>query len=132
MRSVVNFDQHVEGRWGFAFQDRFLGSAPPGLHIAQGNGLYAADEIGQGRVLDQILQLAAVGRGNQPHAPLGNRTGRVGFGLGPDLIDHNDLGHVVFDRLNHDLVLQIGRGHLHAARPADPGMRDIPVAGNLV
>src|SRR5207237_10352 len=52
--------------------------------------------------------------------------------LGADLVDDDDLGHVVLDGLDHDGVLQRRSGDLHAARAADPGVWDVAVAGDLV
>jgi hypothetical protein len=39
---------------------------------------------------------------------------------------------VVFDRLDHYRMLQKRRPHLHTPRAADPGVRDIAVAPDLV
>src|SRR5439155_537016 len=51
---------------------------------------------------------------------------------GPDLVDDDDLGHMVLDRLDHHLVLE-GRGpDLHPAGLADRRVRDVAVAGDLV
>ena len=47
-------------------------------------------------------------------------------------LDHDHLGHVVLHRLDHHLVLQGRPGHLHAARPADGGMGDVAIAGDLM
>ena len=55
-----------------------------------------------------------------------------GLELGPDLVDDDDLGHVVLDRLDHHLVLERRRAHLHPAGLADGRVRDVAVAGDLV
>ena len=55
-----------------------------------------------------------------------------GLQLGPDLVDDDDLGHVVLDRLDHHLVLERRRADLHPARLADGRVRDVAVAGDLV
>ena len=52
--------------------------------------------------------------------------------LGADLVDDDDLGHVVLDRLDHHLVLERRRADLHPARLADGRVRDVAVAGDLV
>jgi hypothetical protein len=49
-----------------------------------------------------------------------------------DLVDDDDLGHVVLDRLDHHLVLERRRADLHPARLADRRVRDVAVAGDLV
>src|ERR1019366_6898899 len=49
-----------------------------------------------------------------------------------DLVDDDDLRHVVLHRLDHHRVLQLRPGHLHPPRPADPGMGDVAIPGDLV
>ena len=66
------------------------------------------------------------------HAALGDRARRGRLELGADLVDDDDLGHVVLDRLDHHRVLLVGRAHLHAPRAADARVRDVAVAGDLV
>ena len=69
---------------------------------------------------------------NEPDAALGNRAGRFGLGLRPDFVHHDDFGHMVFDRFDHDLVLTIRRGDLHPPGTPDSGVGNISVAGNFV
>src|SRR6266567_3648157 len=52
--------------------------------------------------------------------------------LRADLVDDDDLGHVVLDCLDHHRVLQHRRAHLHATRAADSGMRNVAVTADLV
>ena len=121
-----------EGRFGRPFLHGLLGTATARLLIAQGYRLNAADQVAEGGVLEQIAKGVAMGRGHQHHAPLGDRAGRLGLQLRADLIDHDDLGHVVFHRLDHHLVLQLRPGHLHAPGPADGGVGDVAITGDLV
>ena len=65
-------------------------------------------------------------------AALGDGARRVRLELGADLVDDDDLGHVVLDGLDHHRVLEGGRAHLHAAGAADGRVRDVAVAGDLV
>ena len=58
---------------------------------------------------------------DQLDATLGDRARGRGLLLGADLVDDDDLGHVVLDRFDHHRVLQRWRRHLHAPRAADPG-----------
>ena len=69
---------------------------------------------------------------DERHAALGNRAGSGRFGLGPDLVDHDDFGHVIFDGLDHHRVLQRRIGDLHAPRHPDARMRDVAVARDFV
>ena len=69
---------------------------------------------------------------DQLHAALGDCSCGRGFELGADLIDHDDLGHVVLDRFDHHRVLQHRRLHLHAPRTADARVWNVTVAANLV
>jgi hypothetical protein len=39
---------------------------------------------------------------------------------------------VVFDRLDHHGMLEVGAGDLHAAACADPGVRDIAIASDFI
>ena len=73
-----------------------------------------------------------MGRGDELHAALGDRAGRLGLLLGADLVDDDDLGHVILDRFDHDRVLQRGGRHLHPPRTADAGMRDVAITRDLV
>src|SRR5205823_545839 len=52
--------------------------------------------------------------------------------LGADLVDHDDLRHVVLDRLDHHRVLKRRRGDLHPPRAAYARVRDVAVPGDLV
>jgi hypothetical protein len=69
---------------------------------------------------------------DQLHAALRNRAGCRGFLFATDLVDDDDLRHVVLDGLDHDLMLQFRRGHLHAPRAADGRVRDVAVAADFV
>ena len=73
-----------------------------------------------------------MGRGDELHPPFRDRPRSTGFQLGSDLIDDDDLWHVVFDRFDHHRVLQKWRPHLHAPRAADAGVRNIAVSPDLV
>ena len=130
--AAVHFHGQGEGRFRGPFKNGLLGAAAAGFLIAQGDRLDAAHQVAEGGVLDQIGQLIAMGGRHQHHAPLGNGARRLGLQLGPDLINDDDLGHVVFDGLDHHLVLQLRPGHLHPARPSDRGVRDVPIPGDLV
>ena len=70
--------------------------------------------------------------GDELHATLGDSPCGGGLELGTDLIDDDDLGHVVLDRLDHHGMLQQRRLHLHAPRAPNAGMRDIAVAADLI
>ena len=110
----------------------FCGPPPAGLLVAEGHALDPADEVGQGRVEHQVVEVVAVGRADQLDAALGDRPGGLGLELRPDLVDDDDLGHVVLDRLDHHLVLERRRPDLHPAGLADRRVRDVAVAGDLV
>ena len=66
------------------------------------------------------------------HATLGDGPGGRRLQLGADLVDDDDLGHVVLDRLDHHLVLHRWRADLHPARLADGRVGDVAIAGDLV
>jgi hypothetical protein len=76
MSAVVNFDQDIERRRRFPFEDGLLGPTPSGFFVTKSDRLDAADQIGQDRVLDEIFQRAAVGRGDQTYAAFGDGAGR--------------------------------------------------------
>ena len=130
--AAVHFHRLGERRFRRPFQHGFLGAAAARLLIAQRDRLDAANEVAEGGVFDQIGQGIAVGCGHQHHAPLGDRAGRHRFGGGADFIDDDHLGHVVFDGLDHHLMLQFRLGHLHAPRPADGRMGDVTITGDLI
>ena len=102
---VLDLDQHVERGRRLALEHRFLRAAPAGLLIAQGDALDAAHQIGQRRVHHQVVQRVAVGRADELHAALGDGARRRRLQLGADLVDDDDLGHVVLHGLDHHRVL---------------------------
>ncbi len=69
---------------------------------------------------------------DQLDAPLGDGPRGLRLELRADLVDDDDLGHVVLHRLDHDLVLQRRRPNLHPAGLADGRVRDVAIAGDLV
>ncbi len=130
--TILDLDDHVEGGRRLALQHALLRPAAAGLVIAQRHALDPADEVGQGRVQHEVVEVVAVGRADQLDTALGDGPGGLRLQLGPDLVDDDDLGHVVLDRLDHHLVLHRWRADLHPAGLADRGMRDVAVAGDLV
>lgn len=69
---------------------------------------------------------------DQLHATLRNRAGGLRLGLRPDFVDHNHFGCVILDGFNHDGVLKVRPGHLHAAARSDPRMRDVSVTRDFI
>ena len=65
-----------------------------------------------GSVFGEEQKLAQAG---ELHAALGDRARGRRFLLRPDLVDDDDLGHVVLDCLDHDGVLHLGPRDLHAS-----------------
>ena len=130
--AVLDLDDDVERRRRLALEDALLGPPPAGLLVAEGDALDPADEVGQGRVEHQVVEVVAVGGADQLDAALGDGARGLGLELGPDLVDDDDLGHVVLDRLDHHLVLERRRADLHPAGLADRRVRDVAVAGDLV
>ena len=130
--AILDLDDHIEGRRRLALQDALLGAPAAGFLVAEGDALDAADQVGQRRVEHQVVEVVAVRGADELNATLGDRPGGLRLELGPDLVDDDDLRHVVLDRLDHHLVLQRWRADLHAARLADRRVRDVAVAGDLV
>ena len=91
----------------------------------------AADEIGERGVLHQVGERVPVRRPDQLHAPLGDRPRGLGLALGPDLVDHDDLG-MWFSTASIITRAGVRAGHLHAPGAADGVVRDVAVAGDLV
>ena len=69
---------------------------------------------------------------DQLNAARGDRACRGSFEFTPDLIDHNDLGVVVFNRLDHHFMLKHWLAYLHTAGLAHRGVRNIAVPANFV
>ena len=129
---VLDLDDDVERRRLLAFQHALLGSPAARLLVAQGHALDPADQVGERGVEHQVVEVVAVGRADELHAAFRDRAGCLRLQLRPDLVDDDDLGHVVLDRLDHHLVLEAGRAHLHPAGLADGRVRDVAVARDLV
>ena len=130
--AVLDLDDHVERGRRLALEDALLGAPATRLLVAEGHALDAADEVRQRRVQHEVVEVVAVGGADQLDATLGDRARGGGFELRADLVDDDDLRHVVLDRLDHHLVLHRRRAHLHPARLADGRVRDVAVAGDLV
>src|SRR5690606_30522862 len=94
--------------------------------------LDAAVEVGQRRVHEQVVDGDAVRRADELHAALVDRAGGQRLKLAANLVDDDDLGVVVLHRLDHDLVLEARRRHLHAARPAYRRVGDVAISADLV
>ena len=129
---LLNLDDDLKCGRRLAFQHRLLGSPPAGLLVAQRHRLYPPDEIAQGGVLEEVVEGVAVRGGDELYAPLRDRAGRQRLRFGADLVDDDDLRHVVFHGLDHHRVLELRDGDLHAARAPDPRVGDIAVAGDFV
>ena len=128
----LDLDEHLECRRGLALEHALLCSSAAGLLVAQRDRLDAADEVRERRIQHEVLERVAVRGRDELHASLGDGARGGRFLLRTDLVDDDDLWHMVLDRLDHHRVLQRRCGDLHPARAADPGMRDIAVAGDLV
>ena len=129
---IVDLDEHVERRRGLALENRFLRPSPASFLVGQRHALDATEEVVERRVDQEILQRLTVRGGDELNSALGNRARRRRLELSADLVDDDDLGHVVLDRLDHHRVLQHRSLYLHATRPSDAGMRDVAVAADLV
>ena len=129
---VLDLDQHVEGRRGLALEDRLLCAAASRLLVGERDRVDAAHKVGESRIHQQVFERIAVRGADQLHPALGDRAGGDRLQLAPDLVDDDRLGHVVLDRLDHHLVLQRRRGHLHAPGAADRRVGDVAVARDLV
>ena len=128
----AHLDQEREGGGVSALQDGLLGAAGASLVVSEGHALDAADEVRERRVLDEVLEELPVRRADEHHAALSDGAASEGLSFGADLVDDDDLGHVVLDGLDHDAVLLAGVRDLHAARRADRRVRDVPIASDLV
>src|ERR1700737_4203408 len=102
------------------------------LRVAQGDRLDATQEIVPRRVPEEVVQASTVGGGDQLPSSLGDGAGGLGLQLGADLINDDDLRHVVLNGLDHDRVLQGGRAYLHTTRAADAVVWDVAVATDLI
>ena len=130
--AVLDLDQHVEGRRRLALEDGFLCAAPPSFFVGERHALDAANQICQRRVHHQVVERLTVRGADQLDAPFGDRTRGLRFQLTPDLVNYDHFGHMVLDGLDHDLVLQHGRRHLHAPRLPDGRVWDIAIPANFV
>ena len=130
--AVVDFDQDVEGRRLTALEGCLAPSSTTRFCVSECDRPNTAKKIRERRVAQQVGQGVAVCGRDELHAALGDRSRGQGFGLRPDFIDDDDLGHVVLDRFDHHRVLLRRRRDLHSPGSPDPGMRDIPVASDFV
>ena len=130
--AIVNLDDDVERRRRLALEHGLARAAPARFFVGERHRADAADQVGERRVHQQVLERLPVRGADQRDAALGDRARGDGLGLGADLVDDDDFGHVVFDRFDHHGVLQGRVGDLHAPREPDAGMRNVAVAGDFV
>ena len=101
-----------------AHRNRFAGTRPPPptrthAHTHAQNSrterdrLDPADQIGQRRVLEQVLEQLPVRGPHELHAALGDRAARERLRLGPDFVDDHDLRHVVLDGLDLRVCIRV-------------------------
>ena len=128
----LDLDERLERRGRLAFENALLGPAAARLFVSERHRLNSANEIGKRRVQHEVLEGVAVRGRDELHAALGDRPRGAGFLLGSDLIDDDDLRHVILDGLDHHGVLQRRRGDLHAPRAADARVWNVAVACDLV
>ncbi len=76
--AVLELDEHVESGRRATFEHGLLRAATPGLFVAQRDAFDAPDEIGQGRIDQQVLKTVAVRGAHELHAAL--RDGARGGG----------------------------------------------------
>src|SRR5690606_14829489 len=127
-----DLDDGIEARLRLALADRLPRAAYPRLLVAEDHRLHAADEIRERRVHQQALERRAVRGADQLHAALGDRARGQRLRLGADLVDDDDLRHMVLDGLDHHALLSARVRHLHAPCAADCRVRDVAVAADLV
>ncbi len=129
---VLDLYEHVEGWRRLALEHGLLRAAASGFLVAERHAIDAAHQVAERGVKQEIFKRDAVGRADQLHPALGDRACCRGLKLAADLVDDDDLWHVVFHGLDHHFVLLSRLGHLHAPCAANGRMRDIAVAADLV
>ena len=93
----------------------------PGRFVADSHGSHAADDVLQDGIFQDVPKNPAVGGGHELHSPLGSVTHCGGLCRPGNLVDDEDLGAVVQDRLQDDAVLRCGVGH--GEPPREPQRR---------
>src|SRR5579872_3916086 len=91
----------IEGGRSFTLKNALLRMATPRLLVTEGHGLDAADEIGERRVDQQVAERVTVSGGDKLHAKFGDGASGSRFQFGANFINNDDLGHMIFDGLNH-------------------------------
>ena len=122
----------VEGGRRSALEDRLLCAAATCLVVSQRDRMHTSDQVGERRIRDEVLEGVPMGRGDQLDAALGDGAGGVGIHLRADLVDYDDLGHVVLDGFDHDRMLEGRCRNLHPPGAAYAAMRDVAVSPDLV
>mmetsp|Transcript_5795 Transcript_5795/g.22903 ORF Transcript_5795/g.22903 Transcript_5795/m.22903 type:complete len:226 (-) Transcript_5795:487-1164(-) len=130
--AFVHFDQNWKRRRTLTLEDGLLAPSRARFVVAERDSLDAADQIGQRRVLDQVLQQLPVRGTNELNTTLGDRSTRQRFGFGTDFIDDDHLGHVILHGFDHDAVLHGRIRNLHSPRAPDGGVRDVAITADLV
>ena len=70
--AVLDLDDDVERRRRLALEHALLRPPAARLLVAEGHALDAADEVGQGRVEHQVVEVVAVRRADELDAALGD------------------------------------------------------------
>mmetsp|Transcript_2519 Transcript_2519/g.5651 ORF Transcript_2519/g.5651 Transcript_2519/m.5651 type:complete len:500 (+) Transcript_2519:372-1871(+) len=130
--ALVHLDEDGERGRAHALHDALLAPARARLIVPQRHRGDAAHQVRQRGVLDEVLQQLPVRGAHQLHPALGDGAARQRLLHGADLVHDDHLRHVILHRLDHHAVLLARVRHLHAARAADGGVRDVAVAADLV
>jgi hypothetical protein len=87
----------------------------------------------EGRVLDQVLQVIAMGGADELHPALGDGAGGESLIASVPISSTMMTSGMWFSTASIiTACCSIGPGHLHAPGAADPRMRDVAIAGDLV
>jgi len=130
--SCLNFYQNIKSRRRTTFQHSFLGTSPSRFLIREGHRFNASNKIGKCWIQEQILERISMRSANQLNPTLGDCSSSCRFQFATYFINDNNLRIMIFDCLDHNLMLKRWFSHLHPPGTSNCGMRYITITTNLI
>ena len=129
---ATDLDKNVKRRWLLTLENGLLCASATSFLVSKGDTLNTTHQVGECGIGHKVFQQLSVSRADKLNTAFGNRSRSLGLEFSANLVDDNDLGHVVLHCLDHDRMLFAWALHLHTASTTDARVSNIPVTGYFI